>query len=70
MLQDGADKQANANANANNAIKIFTIPFCAYCVQIFTTSFEFATFALFDDSSSSLILSLMYSVAEYAPVVA
>ena len=26
----GADKQARAKAKANNAIKIFTIPFCAY----------------------------------------
>ena len=32
-----------------------------YIAKGFTTSFEFATFALFEDSSSSLILSLMYS---------
>ena len=30
VLQAGADKQANANANANNAMKMLTIPFCAY----------------------------------------
>ena len=65
----GAEIKAKAKAKENMAIKIFHIPFCAYKVQIFTTSFDFSTSALFGASGSRFIFCLIYSTARPAPVV-
>src|SRR5436853_7051613 len=65
----GAEKNANASANENIAVKMLNIPFFAYFVQIFTTSFEVSVDAILLAFSSSLIFFLLYSTARYEPVV-
>ena len=52
--------QANASAKKKTAIKILNIPFCAYCVQIFTTSTDFSGSAFLGALGSRLMLRLMY----------
>src|SRR5215510_7037477 len=59
--------QANARVVKNTTMKMFTMPFWAYCVQISTTLLESSTDAL-GESLSSLMLALMNSTARYAPV--
>ena len=60
-------RQANASVEKNTTMKMFFMPFCAYCVQISTTLFESSTDA-FVDVPSSLMFALMNSTARYAPV--
>src|SRR5215510_7551307 len=58
---------ANARVEKNTTMKMLTMPFWAYCVQISTTLLESSTDAL-GESLSSLMLALMNSTARYAPV--
>src|SRR6266851_5380380 len=60
MKKNGSTK-ANASVAKNTAMKIFSMPFCAYCVQISTTFLLSATDAL--SEPSSLIFALMNSTA-------
>src|ERR1022692_3348540 len=65
-LQKGS-KNAKASVAKNTAIKMLSMPFCAYCVQMATTFLESDTEAF--SALSSLICSLMNFTARYAPVV-
>ena len=62
-VPDGADINEKAMANENMAIKMLIIPFCAYWVQIFTTSFDVSVLADVLAFSSRLMCFLMYSTA-------
>ncbi len=62
-VPDGADMNEKAMANENMATKMLIIPFCAYCVHIFTTSLEFSVLADVLAPGSRLICFLMYSTA-------
>jgi len=59
----GADRNAKARAKKKMAMKMLNMPFWAYTVQIFTTSFEFSVEAERLAASSSLMCSLMYWTA-------
>ena len=54
-------KNARASAMQKTTMKMFTRPFCAYCVQISTTFFESFTEALV--LLSRLMLALINSTA-------
>jgi len=59
--------QANDRVVKNTTMKMLTMPFCAYSVQISTTFCESLVDA-FSAVPSSLMLALMNSTARYAPV--
>src|SRR6266851_5380381 len=50
MKKNGSTK-ANASVAKNTAMKMFSMPFCAYCVQISTTFLLSATDAFSEPSS-------------------
>src|SRR5262245_59579936 len=60
-------KKANASVEKNTVRKMLNMPFCAYCVQIWTTLVESVVDALVEPVSSRMF-RLMNSTARYAPV--
>ena len=54
-------RQAKARVAKKTVRKMLNIPFCAYCVQIYTTFFESAIDAF--STPSSLMFALMNSTA-------
>src|SRR5467141_2816616 len=66
-MKKNGSRNANASVAKNTAMKMFSMPFCAYFVQISTTFLLSSTLALV--TPSSLMLALMNSTARYAPVV-
>src|SRR5260370_33057188 len=66
MKKNGSTK-AKASVAKNTAMKMFSMPFCAYLVQISTTFLLSAMLA--EAAPSSLLLALINSTAREAPVV-
>ena len=65
----GEERQAKPSAKQKMLIKMLSIPFCAYLVQIFTTSWLLAMSAFLGAWVSSLMFFLINSTALLAPVV-
>ena len=66
-MKKNGSKHAKASVEKNTTMKMFSMPFCAYFVQMATTAFESSTDA-FVAPESSLMFCLMNSTARYAPV--